>query len=82
MKKEILTIGKALSRKEQKLVHGGMDVGFFDLGTCTASCTHGDDVTCSGSNCHATTDIGCTAGSGNNLDEKDCPTKGGLDFIL
>ena len=82
MKKTILKLGDALSRREQQSIHGGLDVGLFDeLGECSTTCKDGSTVKCKGSNCSATENLGCSAGEGTNKDEKSCPGTD-LDFLF
>ncbi len=60
MKKQILNLGKLLTRSEQKLVFGG----FLNLGLatkCTAECDGREDAVCdSGVTCSATDNAACT----------------------
>lgn len=60
MKKQILNLGKLLTRSEQKLVFGG----FFNLGLvakCTAECDGREDAVCDGGvTCTATDNAACT----------------------
>ena len=68
MKKQILSIGKALNRAEQKSINGG-SLG----GTCKALCPGKKPAICSGESCVAKDGFGCyTTGSDGYPDYTFC----------
>lgn len=49
-----LSLGEILNKESLKQIHGGFDVA------CTATCSNGGTVSCSGQNsCSATDGVGC-----------------------
>ena len=59
MKKQILRIGKSLSRAEQKQIFGGEELEQEVNYNCYASCKEGDNVVRSAFNCETAADNAC-----------------------
>ncbi len=59
-------LGRLLNRSEQRLILGGK---ITPLATCSATCSNGVSVSCTGDNCTASDGFGCSSSNG----EAKCP---------